>query len=107
DDGTGFVIARPPGGGMPYAVVRRPAGALPLEVRLDDDASMTRERSLSDAQEVEVVVRLSRSGRPTASPGDWEWRSDVLEPAGRGEPVRLEARLAPLAGDAGGAAPGS
>lgn len=94
-DATLFVIARPPGGGMPYAVVRRPAGLLPLSVHLDDTVSMSRGRSLSGAERIEVVVRLSRSGSPQAAPGDWEWRSRVLELADLSGPLKLDAVLAP------------
>jgi cytochrome c-type biogenesis protein CcmH len=99
-DATLFVIARPPGGGMPYAVVRRPARQLPLEVRLDDSASMMDGRRLSGADAIEVVVRLSRSGTAAAAPGDWEWRSDVLSRGELSEPVRLAAELTPLDGSA-------
>jgi len=94
-EATLFVIARPPGGGMPYAVVRRPARLLPLEVRLDDTVSMTDARPLSAAEAFEVVVRLSRSGTAAPAPGDWEWRSEVLRPAQLAEPVRLAAELVP------------
>ena len=92
---TLFVIARPAGGGIPLAVVRRPATALPLSVRLDDAVSMSPERKLSEAAEVEVVARLSLSGRPIAGAGDWEWRSATLTPAAADAPIRLQARLAP------------
>lgn len=97
-DGTLFVIARPPGGGMPYAVVRRPAGLLPVSVRLDDTVSMSQELRLSSASAFEVVVRLSRSGTPTAHPGDWEWHSDVLQVAELQNPLRLDAALQPSTG---------
>jgi cytochrome c-type biogenesis protein CcmH len=97
-DATLFVIARPPGGGMPYAVVRRPAGLLPLSVRLDDTVSMSQDLPLSAAAEIEVVVRLSRAGTPTAGPGDWEWRSPPLTVAELSTPVVLSAELAPLEG---------
>ena len=92
--GTLFVIARRPGGGMPIAVVRRPAESLPLSVRLDDTASMSGLK-LSDAKEIQVVVRLSRSGNPVAGPGDWEWRSGVLQPGALSDPLHLKAELAP------------
>jgi len=96
-DATVFVIARPPAGGMPYAVVRRPAAMLPLSVRLDDTTTMGPAVSLSDAEEVQIVVRLSRSGNPTAGPGDWEWRSPVLRLADQSAPVELDATLTPRA----------
>ena len=75
---TVFVVARPVGGGMPYAVVRRPAMLLPLDVRLDDLVSMSEARTLSAADEYEVLVRLSLTGQAIAQPGDWQWLSPPL-----------------------------
>ncbi len=92
---TLFVIARPPGGGMPFAVVRRPSVQLPLTVRLDDAVSMNPAAGLSQAQEIEVVVRLSRSGAAMAQPGDWEWRSQVIKLADLEGPLQLLAPLRP------------
>ena len=89
---TLFVVARPVGGGMPYAVVRRPGSLLPLEVRLDDLVSMSEARTLSSSEEFEVVVRLSRSGQAIAQPGDWQWVSEpIINPR-----APAEASLAPL-----------
>ena len=92
---TLFVIARPVGGGMPYAVVRRPAIGFPRTVRLDDAVSMNPALPLSQATEIEVVVRLSRSGTAMAHPGDWEWQSDSLSPSSSDEPKQLAASLTP------------
>jgi len=75
---TLFVIARPVGGGMPFAVVRRNAGVLPKAVRLDDAVSMNPALPLSGAGEIEVVVRVSLTGAAAYHPGDWEWRSAPL-----------------------------
>jgi cytochrome c-type biogenesis protein CcmH len=94
---TLFVIARPVGGGMPYAVVRRPGAKLPLKVRLDDAVSMNPALGLSAAEEIEVVVRLSASGAPMAHPGDWQWFSPTIALEGLAEPVALEATLSPPA----------
>lgn len=77
-DATIFVVARPPGGGMPYAAVRRPAAMLPFTVLLDDLVSMSEQRVLSAAEEFEVMVRLSRSGTAQAQSDDWVWRSGTL-----------------------------
>ncbi len=96
-EATVFVIARPVGGGVPYAVERRPVAMLPFQVRLDDLASMNPANPLSAAQQVEVVVRLSLSGQPAAAPGDWEWRSDPIQIAGMQQLARLEAFLSPPA----------
>ncbi len=94
---TVFVIARPVGGGVPFAVERRPVTMLPFQVRLDDLASMNPANLLSAAEQVEVVVRLSLSGQPTAAPGDWEWRSDPVQIAGMQQLAELEAFLSPPA----------
>ena len=75
---TLFVIARPVGGGMPYAVVRRAAVPLPARVRLDDAVTMNPDLPLSAAQRIEVVVRISPTGAAMRQPGDWEWVSDPL-----------------------------
>jgi cytochrome c-type biogenesis protein CcmH len=94
---TLFVIARPIGGGMPYAVVRRPAVGMPLTIRLDDAVSMNPAAPLSSAAEVEIVVRLSRSGTAMAHPGDWAWQSPAIRLADLGEPFMVRAALAPPA----------
>ena len=94
---TLFVIARPVGGGMPYAVVRRPAAGFPRIVRLDDAVSMNPAAPLSAAGEVEIVVRLSRSGTAMAHPGDWEWHSEPLTVAADAAPRALSALLNPPA----------
>jgi cytochrome c-type biogenesis protein CcmH len=94
---TLFVIARPVGGGMPFAVVRRPATDLPRTVRLDDAVSMNPALPLSAAAQIEVVVRLSHSGTAMAHPGDWEWQSEPLAPQSEPEAVQLSAVLIPPA----------
>lgn len=92
---TLFVIARPPGGGMPYAVLRRPASQLPDTFRLDDAVSMNPAAPLSMAEQVEVVVRISRAGTATAHPGDWQWRSKPLAVANAEALIALQAELKP------------
>ncbi len=90
---TLFVIARPVGGGMPFAVVRRPDARLPMTVRLDDAVAMNPERPLSTAEQVQLVVRLSPSGQATAQPGDWEWRSEAVGLAGLTDPLSFDVEL--------------
>lgn len=92
--GTVFVVARPVGGGMPYAVVRRPVFLLPFTVTLDDLVSMSSERRLSDAERFEVIVRLSLSGNAMAEAGDWQWLSEPVDEY-KSEPVNLDALLTP------------
>ena len=64
-------------------------------LRLDDAVSMNPAQELSKATQVEVVVRLSRSGSPMAQPGDWEWRSATVDLPGLEGPLKLEALLRP------------
>lgn len=68
-----FVYARalqgPP---MPLAVVRRPAGELPLTVEMGDAHSLMPERLLSSVGEIAVGARISRNGSATAEAGDLE-----------------------------------
>jgi len=91
-----FVVARPIGGGMPYAVVRRPSWLLPFSVDLDDLVSMSADRPLSQANDFEVLVRLSASGLAQAEAGDWRWQSEPLTLSGaEGEQNVLDAVLTP------------
>jgi|GEM_PF-459600 len=93
-DAVLFVIARPVGGGIPYAVVRRPASGVPAQVRLDDAVSMNPANPLSRAVEVEIIARLSLTGRPQPGPGDWQWQSDPIQFGNSAQPVVLKAELA-------------
>ena len=76
-----FIIARAPEGGPPIAVIRQPPSALPGEFSLSDANSMIAGRSLAAYPEITVIARLSRSGQPTAQPGDWEAQA-VVRPNG-------------------------
>ncbi len=67
-----FIIARAPEGGPPIAVLRQPPSAVPGQFSLSDANVMIQGRSLAADPEVVVVARLSRSGQPTAQPGDWQ-----------------------------------
>jgi cytochrome c-type biogenesis protein CcmH len=82
-----FIIARGPEGGPPIAVIRQPPSTLPGDFSLSDANVMIQGRSLSAYPEITVVARLSRSGQPTAQPGDWQAEA-VVRPGGS-EPVAL------------------
>jgi cytochrome c-type biogenesis protein CcmH len=82
-----FIIARAPEGGPPIAVIRRPPNAVPGEFSLSDANSMIQGRSLAAYPQLTVVARLSRSGQPTAQPGDWQAEA-VVRP-GDSETVAL------------------
>lgn len=94
---TIFVVARPIGGGMPYAAVRRPAALMPFSVRIDDLVSMSDTRKLSSAENFEIMVRLSASGVAQAQTGDWVWRSRPF--SGKEASIgAVQAVLSPLTG---------
>ncbi len=66
-----FVLARnPQQPGPPLAVERHQSSELPLQVELSAEDAMLPTRTLADAQEVEIVARLSASGMPTEQSGD-------------------------------------
>lgn len=69
---TLFVYARalqgPP---MPLALVRMNASALPVRVSLDDTVAMVAGMNLSSVEQVEVVARISKSGRAKMQSGDF------------------------------------
>jgi cytochrome c-type biogenesis protein CcmH len=93
DDTTLFVFARPAGtaGGAPVAVARMNAGALPVDIRLDDSYAMSPDSVISSAEEVMIVARLSRSGGINPQAGDLQGQveAEVLPPEAGGEPVEL------------------
>ena len=56
---------------MPLAVVRRQVKELPLVVDLDDSLAMMENLKLSTFDEVMIVARISKSGAPIATSGDF------------------------------------
>jgi cytochrome c-type biogenesis protein CcmH len=66
-----FVLARnPQQPGAPLAVERHQSSELPLQIDLTTDDAMLPTHTLANAQEVEIVARLSASGTPTEQSGD-------------------------------------
>ncbi len=78
-DDAVFIFARaaegPP---MPLAVVRKQVRDLPIEVTLDDSMSMMPGRNLSSVDRIVLGARISKSGKPTSSPGDFQGLSQAL-----------------------------
>ncbi len=78
---TVFVIARDPAQPVPPIAVRRMTLAeFPATVRLGDGDAMMAGRTLSGPDELELVARASRSGRPVEETGDWVG-SVIVRPA--------------------------
>lgn len=70
---TVFVIARPVDGTrMPLAIRRMTVSQLPSDFTLDDSMSMSPAAKLSNAKQVIVSARISKSGSATPQPGDFE-----------------------------------
>ena len=77
---TVFVFARAVNGPrMPLAVLRKKAGEIPFEFELDDSMAMSPEAKLSGFQSVIVGARISNSGDVTATQGDLEGYSDIVD----------------------------
>ena len=93
DDKWIFVIARPPGGGMPYAVARRPVSLSPFSVVLDDFVAMTANRKLSSASRFEIAVFISVTGTVSDRMGEWSWVSGELSKEAIADGLVLEVDL--------------
>jgi cytochrome c-type biogenesis protein CcmH len=85
-----FIIIRPEGaaGSPPLGARRVVQPQFPLQLTLSDQDSMMEQRPISSAPRLELQARLSRTGQPTASAGDWQ--SAVLAVSSTaGEPAKL------------------
>ena len=81
---TLFIYARAvQGPRMPLAIVRTTAGEWPRAFRLDDSMGMTPAAKLSNANEVVVEARVSKTGNATPSPGDLLGSSAAVKPGAR------------------------
>ena len=80
---TVFVFARaaqgPP---MPLAITRITAKELPYNYHLDDSSALMPSNKLSQANEVVVVARISKTGDAKAQRGDWQGNSTPIKPSG-------------------------
>ena len=56
--------------GPPFAAKRHMADELPLEVQLSDADAMMPGRTMSSAQQLTIIARVSLSGQPVAASGD-------------------------------------
>ena len=71
DAGVVFIFARAVSGPrIPLAAAKRRVGDLPFVLTLTDAMAMTSQLKLSQFGEVDIIARISRSGRPQAGPGD-------------------------------------
>ena len=93
---TLFVLARaidgPP---MPLAAVKKQVQDLPLVVDLDDSLAMVPNLKISAFDEVVIVARISRSGQPIASSGDYFGESGAIRPGSDQEVNVLISKIVP------------
>jgi cytochrome c-type biogenesis protein CcmH len=81
---TLFIYARAvQGPRMPLAIVRTTAGEWPRAFRLDDSMAMTPAAKLSNANEVIIEARVSKTGNAAPSPGDLQGASAAVKPRAR------------------------
>lgn len=66
-----FIIARQAGvPGPPIAVIRKTTADLPATIMLSDDNAMIAGTSITGVENLQIIARVSMSGRPIAAPGD-------------------------------------
>ncbi len=73
---------------MPLAAARKQVKDLPLTIILDDSMAMMPQMKLSAFSEVVVGARVSKSGGPSAQPGDLEGEIKPVTP-GQAGPVMV------------------
>ncbi|HEY7883906.1 MAG TPA: c-type cytochrome biogenesis protein CcmI, partial [Cellvibrionaceae bacterium] len=70
-DATLFVLVREVGQGpMPLLVTRLPASEIPASIIMSETMAMTTIERLTQAEQIEVVARISLTGNATPAPGD-------------------------------------
>lgn len=91
---TLFVFARGVGGPpMPVAIVRMAAREFPVTFRLGDSDSPMPARKLSEAGDVVIVARLSKSGEAMPKKGDLEGVSRTVRPGASQVAVVIDREL--------------
>ena len=91
---TLFVFAREMSGPpMPVAIVRATKKDLPFTFRLDDSNSPMPARKLSEAGQVVIVARVSKSGEAMPKSGDLQGMSQPVKPGADGIKVVIDREL--------------
>lgn len=86
-----FIFARAAQGArMPLAIVRKQVKDLPAAFVLDDSSAMGGQARLSDAREVVLTARVSRSGNASAASGDLQGESAAVAPGASGVVITID-----------------
>jgi cytochrome c-type biogenesis protein CcmH len=85
-----MVIARLPGTRMPMAVLRAPATQLPLKFTLDDSLAMNPQSLISNAAQVEVEVRISKTGMAMPEAGDLLSAAQTVKVGAKGLKLKVD-----------------
>lgn len=87
---TLFVFARPTDGQpMPLAILRATVKDLPYSYHLDDSSALIPNHKLSQASEVLIVARVSKSGDAKAQAGDLQGMSAKIKPVGEAVDIEI------------------
>jgi len=73
-----------------FAVLRKPAGELPVKFTLDDSLAMAPTMKLSNFDRVVVNARVSKSGNATPQPGDFHGTSATVANSASGVTVVID-----------------
>jgi len=88
-DETLFIFARALNGPrVPLAVVRKTAKDLPVTLVMDDSMAMAPQFTLSKFPQIVVEARITKSGKPSASSGDFEGHISPIKP-GQAETIKV------------------
>jgi len=89
-DSVVFVYARAwQGAKLPLAITRLKVSQLPALVTLDESMAMAPGMTLSSVAALEVVARVSSTGDPMASSGDWQASKGPVALSGLNAPIEL------------------
>mgnify|MGYP002401715834 CR=1 FL=1 len=91
---TVFIFARSAEGGrMPLAAKRITVADLPYDFVLDDSLAMMSGSKLSEAKQVVVEARVSKTGDVKPASGDWAGQSGAVKPSASGVKVSIDKQL--------------
>ena len=74
---------------MPLAIVRATVRDLPYHYRLDDSAALMPGHKLSEAREVVLVARISKSSDAKPQAGDLQGMTAAVQPDGRSLDIEI------------------